>query len=345
MKNVSIANGSQYHEQSKQFKDSKLFNRLQEKYRVKPYYEQNKKLKIGAVVSSYLFNTFSILIGFFFAYSITKTFLGAILGAILSIAILTIIEAFKRLILPPIAKNYLQFNSISYPRLLIAISLISLSAFLSYEGGNTAIHSYTNDAKTVNTDSIKAFYTNISRSKQEQQQQLAKVKYKGTTTRTAQKAINAIQQEINTIRSQENEVLSNAIAKNSEITEKNSQQKYTNGLYFSLIALIFDLSLIFCLVYVEYYDYNSLAEFATLGDEHTATVPPLDGPIGGGAKKLKSKELTNDSKTIAQTAKKQCLNCSNEFEASNKKKKFCSTTCRVKHWEQENKKKLTVPTT
>ncbi len=62
-------------------------------------------------------------------------------------------------------------------------------------------------------------------------------------------------------------------------------------------------------------------------------------------KDLKEITVKDDSKTIATTAKKQCLNCSNEFEAKNKKKKFCSTSCRVKNWEVKNKKKLTIPTT
>ena len=340
MQKVSIANGSPYQKELQTFKDSKLFQRLNEKFRIKPYYEQNRILKGAAGWSSYLFNLFSILIGFFFVYNLLNSFLGVIIGVILSIAMLIVLESFKRLILPQIGKDYLQFRKVGIIRVLIGIGLIVLSAFLSYQGGNTAVHHFTSKVEKFDTELISSNYSKLIRSKQEQQKQLSKVKYKGTTTRTAQKAINAIQAEINLIREQENLLFGTSLEENRKMLVNDSNRKYTYGLYFSFMALIFDLSLIFCLAYCEYYDYHSLAEFGTLPNGDTATVSTL----GGGAELLINNDSTNDSKTL-ETVKKPCLNCGDSFDVINPKKKFCSTSCRVKNWEANNQKKLTVPTT
>ncbi|MCP4440588.1 MAG: hypothetical protein GY810_16705, partial [Aureispira sp.] len=131
MEKVSISGSSEYQQELQLFKDSKLFKRLKEKYRVKPYYEKNKNLRITALTSSYLFNLFSIAIGFLFMYKLFSTSLGPVLAIVVSSAILSTIEAFKRLILPPIAQTYLQFGKVAYIRTFIALTLVSISAFLS----------------------------------------------------------------------------------------------------------------------------------------------------------------------------------------------------------------------
>ena len=269
-----------------------------------------------------------------------SSFVGVVPSILVSLSILTILEAFKRLTLPSLFKNYLQFDKVKYFSCLVVVCLSVLSCFLSYEGGKVANSVFSSDAKLVNTDSIKANYQKLIAPKTVQQAELTKIKYKGTTTRTAQKAINAIQAEINTLRSQESKFLSIATNKNKEGLKSHKNEVYLKGIYFSLLALIFDLSLIFCLFYIEHYDYHSFVEFSTLDDSSTATVPT----VGVGAKQLTDNGINNGGKTV-ETVKKPCLNCGDSFEVTNPKKKFCSTSCRVKNWEANNQKKLTVPTT
>ena len=339
MQKLSIANSSTYQQELEKFKDSKLHSRLIDKFRIKPYHEQNKKLRLLALFSSYLFNLSSITISLYFAYMLLNSFLGLVGGLIASIAILGVLEGFKRLILGNLFAYYLQFDKIKYLATLVGLGLVLLSGFFSYQGGGSAIYAYQSDAKLVNTDSIRSNYQKLIAPKTAQQAELTKIKYKGTTTRTAQKAINAIQAEINTLRGQEIKFLSIATNKNKEGLKSHKNEVYLKEIYFSLLALIFDLSLIFCLFYIEYYDYHSFAEFSTLEDSNTATVPTL----GGGANELNNKDNTNDSKTVKTIPVKHCLNCQAVFDVSNPKKKFCSTSCRVKHWEIANQKKLNVP--
>lgn len=339
MQKVSIANGSTYLQELQKFKDSKLHSRLSDKFRIKPYHEQNKKLRLLALFSSYLFNLSSITISLYFAYMLLNSFLGLVGGLIASIAILGVLEGFKRLILGNLFAYYLQFDKIKYLATLVGLGLVLLSGFFSYQGGAAANVIFAPGAKSINTDSIKANYQKLIAPKTAQQVELLQTKYKGTTTRTAQKAINAIQAEINTLRSQESKFLSIAAGKNKQALNSHKNKVYLKGFYFSLLALIFDLSLIFCLFYIEYYDYHSFVEFSTLDDGSTATVSPL----GGGANELNRNDSTNDSKTVQTIPVKHCLNCQAVFDVSNPKKKFCSTSCRVKHWEIANQKKLNVP--
>ena len=250
---------------------------------------------------------------------------------------LTTLEGLKRLILPSIFKNYFQFKSKSYLKSALALSMVALSAFFSFHGAEVAIKEFTPSAEVATNE-----YSKIIGSKQEQQKELSKVKYKGTTTRTALRSIEAIQEEINVLRGQESAFLT----ENKQRITVDKRHIEWRALILSLLAVIFDLSLIICLGYLEYYDYRSLSEFAKIDTVHTATVPTIEqnnGQSGGGVKELKKNEVSNDSQTIA-TNKKNCLNCEAVFDVSNPKKKFCSTSCRVKHWNDKNVKVLTVPT-
>ena len=347
MKKVSIEGSNAYQQEFETFQESKLFKRLNDKFRVKPFYIQYKKLRTATVYTSYLFNLFSVLTSFFFVYSLLNSFLGLVLGLVLAIALLTTIEAFKRLILPSIFKNYLQFDKLSYLLILSALGLVCLSGFFSFNGGTVAVHDYTNEVEQINIDSIRGYYSVLIDAKAEQQKQLSKVKYKGTTTRTAQRSIEALQTEINSLRGQESKLLSSAISQNDNSILKNQTSKNTNGLYFSLLALLFDLVIVLCLAFLEYYDYRSLSEFGTIdngknnGNDNGNTATVSSGGNDAEGKEAEPKEVI---KTVQVPIKKQCLNCSDEFILTNPKKKYCSTSCRVKDWEQKNNKVLSVPT-
>lgn len=336
MQKVSIGADNAYNKEFENFTTSKLFNRLQEKFRIKPYHEENKLLRKVVLCSSYLFNLFSIITSFYFAYSLLNSFLGLVLGLVLSVLMLTTLEGLKRLILPSIFKNYFQFKSKSYLKSALALSMVALSAFFSFHGAEVAIKEFTPSAEVATNE-----YSKIIGSKQEQQKELSKVKYKGTTTRTALRSIEAIQEEINELRGQESVFLT----ENKQRITVDKRHIEWRALILSLLAVIFDLSLIICLAYLEYYDYRSISEFATIGGKDTATVPTIEqNNDSTEVKELKKNEVSNDSQTIA-TNKKNCLNCEAVFDVSNPKKKFCSTSCRVKHWNDKNAKVLTVPTT
>jgi TRAP-type C4-dicarboxylate transport system permease small subunit len=348
MQKVSIGNADSYKKEFENFTTSNLFIRLQEKFRIKPYHEENRLLRKVVLFSSYLFNLFSIITSFYFAYSLFSSFLGLVLGIMLSISMLIILEGLKRIIIPSIFKAYFQFKSKSYLKSIVAVVMVALSAFFSYGGADVAINEFSFNTEVLQIDSIRGYYVGEINLRHEQQEQLSNVKYKGTTTRTAQKAITALQSEINDLRKQETALLSLEIEEHEGDLKTDKNKKYFHSLIFSLLALCFDLSLIFCLVYLEYYDYRSISEFAKVDTVNTVAVPTIEhknDSLGGGAKELIKKEVINDSRTIANDSKKNCLNCQAVFDVSNPKKKFCSTSCRVGHWNMKNKKALTVPTT
>ena len=315
-----------YSDEYAKFRDSKQFNKLKSKFEVKPYYKENKPLKLLCMALSYLFNILSIVISFSFVYSIFNT----PKGLIISIVVLGIIEGFKRLLLPNLFKNYLQFSLINYLPSLCIILLISLSGFLSYKGGNVAIQQLTPPVETINVDSIRKHYSLLIEKKELRQNELSKVTYKGSTTRTAQKAILSIQEEIKGLREQEKERVTEAKKFNSEAVAAAESQTSVNGLYFSLLALIFDILLIVCIAYCEYYDYRSYAEYST------------------HKKRPANDQKTVDTATVLTPKKdknvRKCANCSNVIEGNNPRKKYCSDKCRVENWNKKNGKKLTVPT-
>ena len=337
-----------YSERYAKFKDSQQFKRLQNKFAVKPYYAENKHLKTLCFGFSYLLNAASIGIGFSFAYSVIYTpITGAILAACIAALVLSILEAFKRALLPRLCKNYLQFSALTPGLILCLLALIALSGFCSYKGGDYVIKQFTPPPHTIKIDSIKQHYSSIIASKEAKQNNLLKVKYKGTTTRTAQKAIEALQSEINAIRQQESSSIAAAAESNKSAIAVAAAGMEQNGFYFAVLALLFDGLLVLCLAYCEYYDYRSFADFAgdnndikrPITERNTAGVLPAETNV----ETLAASEKTVQS--VVETEQQHCKRCGAGFEKK-AGKKYCSDKCRIKSWNDRNKKngkKLNLP--
>lgn len=346
MKKVSLMSDNSYAQEFDKFTDSKLFSRLSEKYRIRPYYEENAKLRLLAYTSSYLFNILSIALAFYFVYSLFISVLSHFYAIALSMPILILIEALKRLILPNVFRRYFQFSSYSVINIFFVLVLIVLSAFISSKGSLeiTYQNSYTPISKT---DSINLIYSNLIEAKEEEQKGYKKQTWKGKTTRTAQKIIEGIQSEINSIRLSWSNDLEEERQRHEEEELKAEEEEQHNGFYLALLAVLMDLCLLVSLAYCEYYDYRSIAEFATIA-QIKDNQNDSDTDSMSTTKTLKqtdNKRITEEAPLNELIDKKRiCLNCADSFNITHPKKKFCSSKCRVEHWQKKNNKVLTVPT-
>lgn len=337
-----------YKSQVLKFNESKLKERLAAKYEVKPYYLANKKLYSFSKFCSLVFNLLSISTSFSFVLSLISgsSFL---LSVVLALSVLGIIEALKQFLIPDVAKIYFQFDTIPTVRILFCSALICLSAFASYKGANLAVQTTTKAPELISQDSIKSAYNSKIEALEAKQAELAKVKYKGITTRTAQKAINEIQVQINSLTGLLSNDLNQATLHNANETNEHKKSTSTNAWYFAILALIFDFGLLCCLVYCEYYDYRSLCDFVIVGIERPLK-KDLPKPENFSDPEPDSDSGTDNVQTgtdNVQTIKtgypqSDCLNCGTTFEKKNPKKKYCSDACRLQFYNRKNAKPLII---
>ena len=142
MKNLVLNPHNVYEEKSKEFLNSKLAERLREKYRAKPFEEEYKPLYYVALIISYLCNGFSILTASTYVFSyLLSIFLELpspnLLAGAVTFIVLVLVEGLQRFISPKLFKNGLQYGfKLSLFGLLLVIGGIStLSILASYYGG------------------------------------------------------------------------------------------------------------------------------------------------------------------------------------------------------------------
>jgi len=142
MKNLVLNPHNVYEEKSKEFLNSKLADRLREKYRAKPFEEEYKPLYYVALIVSYLCNGFSILTASTYVFSyLLSIFLEIpspnLLAGAVTFLVLVLVEALQRFLYPKLFKYGLEYGfKLSLFSLLLVIAAISpLSILASYNGG------------------------------------------------------------------------------------------------------------------------------------------------------------------------------------------------------------------
>lgn len=246
------------------FQSSALFDRLQEKFRLKPYFERNKLLRQVTAGVSYFLNAFSMATAVFFVYA----FLSAIipwsgLAGAFAFVFLAFLEALKRLTIPSFFQRFFQFRQVAFAQLAIIALLASLSCFLSFKGASDAILALTSKPELIDLEAVRAPYLERIKSLEAQKADLKKTStYQGVYTSRGARSAERIDASISQLDAELLAKTGEAEASNKAQLEAHVRQTGLKAEYFAGLALIFDLALILALGWLEYYDYRSLAEFA-----------------------------------------------------------------------------------
>lgn len=266
MKFPTISTKDAFTEAFNNFKQSADFERLQNKFTPKPFYERNRQLRQTAFITSFLFNALSAVTGsacvfFFLNTMIQHVFVSALFTACFVI----VIEAFKRLTLPDLFKRFLQFRQLSFAKIVFVLALTIFSAFLSFNGSHKLVSQYTPPPALISVDSIKTHYTDLISKNETKQAELKKTHvWKGKLTRSGQKTFQQIEDQNSKLQDAQLHDIQQAHTENKERLTRSANKTITTGSAFALISLVFDFLLCVCVWYCEYYDFRSLAEFATV---------------------------------------------------------------------------------
>lgn len=244
------------------FNETRLQQRLKEKFAPKAYYQRFKTLQILALLASYGFNIFSALTAsaavYFFVLKITGYKVAAIVTTLLFIAL---IEVSKRAVASRFFQKALQFKKYGPGIILFLVSLVFMSVIFSYNGAKQSVVQFTAVPVLVDSDLITATYKNQINDLDKQIEEARATKYKGTTTRTSQQTIKALTEQKAILQNQVINLAQRADTDNRTTVEQHRENTNIDASYFALFTLILEGLFLICAWYLEYYDFRSYVEF------------------------------------------------------------------------------------
>lgn len=361
-----------------QFQASGTFERLQEKFRLKPYFERNKTLRAVTIGASYFLNTFSVSTAFFCVFAFLQVIVPAFLAGGLALVGLAGLEALKRLTIPGFFQRFFQFRTVAVGSLAVIALLVALSVVLSYKGAADAVLALTKAPELIDVEAVRAPYVDRIADLEAQKADLKKTStYQGVYTSKGAKALEGYNNRLAALEAELSEKVATAEATNATTKADHIATTGVKAEYFALAALILDLLLILALAWSEYYDYRSLAEFAkakgkTAAQQQTGAKQQASGEatafhLNGNGQQHHSNGATAEAERITitgfasntqrnasdamrkgegaagqviDTGLKQCEHCAQTFRPKTVWQRFCTTQCREDNWQAKTGKTL-----
>ena len=264
MKNLLLKTSNEFNEAFLLFQSSHLADKLNEKFRIKPFFEQYQKLRNTVASASYLIHIFAVATSFIGVLTFLLPLVhNALIAAILASVFLLFIEVLKRLTIPSAIKHFLQFKKLSVFLILASLALTTLSIALSFTGAHDTVILLTPNATTIDTEPTRSEYKERIKTLENQKRSIKKsMSWKGVLTPQGAKAYNEITAQVGRIEGDMINNINRITSSNTAAIESHTSKTTTQSKYFAIFAVIFDLSLFFAFWFLEYYDYRSFAEFA-----------------------------------------------------------------------------------
>ena len=350
-----------------QFQASGTFERLQEKFRLKPYVERNKTLRAVTIGSSYFLNVFSVSTAFFCVFAFLQVIVPAFLAGGLAFTGLAGLEALKRLTIPGFFQRFFQFRTVATGSLTAIVLLVALSVVLSYKGAADAVLALTKAPDLIDVEAVRAPYVDRIATLEAQKADLKKTStYQGVYTSKGAKALEGYNTRLAALEAELSEKVGTAEGTNATTQAEHIATTGVKAEYFAMAALILDLLLILALAWSEYYDYRSLAEFSkgkgtkTGAQQQTSSEAPAfqlnsngqhhnNGAtaeagrtiITGFAKPQRNElDAMRGAGQVIDTGLKTCEHCAATFRPKTVWQRFCTTQCREDNWQNKTGKTL-----
>jgi len=341
-----------YSEHFNEFGNARLFERLQKKFKPKPYHYQYRIIRAVVLGSSFLFHilsaaTAAALIWIF----ISKLISSELLAGSITLAALAALELSKRETSGRFFHDYLQFGKFSGALAFAVIGLAVISTTCSYFGADKAVTQFSKPPTLISADSITA-PLRASLAGIDQQISAARgTTWNGKTTERSQRTIDKLTR-------QKESVLGELIRQQSRIDGKNdtTETDHTtttsaNAAGFAMFTVVCELLLILCLFYLQYYDYRAFSEYCKkpAGSPSTGAMDRApSGSLNGSPRPLQAvmsatdtgaratKIVYDQTKIVNGENVKHCEHCKASYISNHKKQRFCCDQHRIEAWQITN---------
>ena len=336
------------------------FQTLNDKFTVKPFFVKYKALKNFLALFSYFIQLVTVAVSFVCVVALLEPLMPSPAAYTLSFVVLVLIEGLKRLTFSPAVAEWLQFRAFATFQICLCVIAMTASVYLTYKGGHDTVFTLTAKPTLISSDSLtssdKSRITTLN-------SQLSDVKrlqtWKEKLTPKGAKNYEKILSQIETIENRVSNKESRASSSNDKTLSDHLNSTQSKALTFRYVTVLLDLLLLLILAWLEYYDFRSFTELATL---------PAQTPAD--AKGTVKTHTTGSNNAISQNAYKQdttsesratvknlavpnetnvqnisvpaCEHCATPYDRKTTFQKYCSDQCRIAAWEKRHGRTLKI---
>lgn len=261
-KTPDFATSNPFSEHFAKFGNTRLFDRLQNKFTPKPYFYQYRTLRAVVLGASFLFHILSAATAAALVYLFTAGLIpSAILAAVVTLAALAALEISKRETSGRLFHDWLQFSKFSPGLLAVVLGLAAISTACSYFGAERAVKALTPPPVLVSADTVTA---SIRAQLEAIDGQIADAKrntWKGTLTTRAQRTVERLTRQREALTNEMIRQQNRADTRNDATEQEHAATTELNAQGFALFTAGCEALLILCLWFLQYYDFRSYAEY------------------------------------------------------------------------------------
>jgi len=244
------------------FGNTRLFDRLQNKFTPKPYYYQYRALRAVVLGASFLFHLLSAATAaalvFLFVGKLIPSHLVA--GAV-TLAALAALEISKRETSGRFFHDALQFGKLSPGLLVVVLALAAISTACSFFGAERAVQALTPPPDLVAADTVTAPVREQIAAIDGQIADAQKNTWKGKLTTRAQKTVERLTRQREALTNELIRQQTRTDARNDATETEHATTTEANASGFALFTLCCEVLLILCLWFLQYFDYRAFAEY------------------------------------------------------------------------------------
>lgn len=251
-----------FSEHFQKFGNTRLFDRLQNKFTPKPYYYQYRTLRAVVLGASFIFHILSAAT----AAALVFLFIGKLipspgLAAVVTLAALVALEMAKRETSGRFFHDHLQYGKFSPGLLAVVLGLSAASIAASYFGAEKAVRELTPPPALVSADTVTAPIRTQLATIDGQINDAKKNTWKGKVTTRAQRTIDRLTRQKEALVNEMIRQQTRTDTRNDATETAHATTTEANAQGFALFTLCSEILLIVCLWYLQFYDFRSFAEY------------------------------------------------------------------------------------
>ena len=353
---------SEFDQSFEQLQNNVGFQRLNDKFKVKPFYLKYKGLKTFLNGFSYFIQLITVSVSFVCVAAMLTPLMNIYVAYAITVFSLIGIELLKRLTFKPTVKEFLQFRQVAVFSLFLSLSMLAVSLWLTWNGGKETVFLLSDAPELLNVDSLTGYEKTRIKELTAQLTEIKKTQsWKGVLTPKGQTSYNRVTSQIEKLQNKLDDKETDLTTKNEKTTTDHQSKTNNKANQFRFVTVVLDLLLFVLLAWLEFYDYRSFTEFAKLkGDTQKESISYNDNRNNDVRKNDELQNVpfsNNEKRTVIKGFRKEpddiehekrtpqlkiigCLHCGNQFERKAPKHVYCSDVCRVTAWESKTGKKL-----
>ena len=148
---------SEFDQSFEQLQNNVGFQRLNDKFKVKPFYLKYKGVKMFFSAFSYFIQIITVTVSFVCVAAMLTPLMNIYLAYAITVLSLIGIELLKRLTFKPTVKEFLQFHKVALFSLFLSLSMLSVSLWLTWNGGKETVFLLSDAPELLNVDSLTGY--------------------------------------------------------------------------------------------------------------------------------------------------------------------------------------------